>query len=268
MLAGLSAKMSNKGAVLCLGEPLMDFSFADVKDFCKSAEIDVGNLDFPADQKGLTAKKFFTFLGFEQCIALDVSDYEGAEIVHDLNEENLSSDYYESADLIIDAGTLEHVFHLPNALNTIFLLLRPGGMVYHHSPSNGYLDHGFYQFSPTLFYDYYRENNYKIISANLINRYGGKISAEPYLTDIYRNKGILYPVKKLQRCTLAFLFQKTVSSTWSKVPTQTFYRRMHNEFEQVYENEYPFEFERTSLSGRMKHLFPNVFRQLKKWTGR
>ena len=102
-------------------------------DFYKSASNDV---------------KYFKSLGFNQVHSLDFSDFEGANIIHDLNipiKDGLTNSY----DLIFDGGTLEHIFNLPEALKNIFLLLKTGGFIVHNLPSHNHVDHGFYMFSPT-----------------------------------------------------------------------------------------------------------------------
>lgn len=87
---------------------------------------------------------------------LDLSDYEGANLLYDLNERiHLGSTY----DLIIDGGTLEHVFNVPIALENISSFLKVGGRVIHFVPANGYMGHGFYQFSPEFFASVYSEEN-------------------------------------------------------------------------------------------------------------
>lgn len=256
MLIGLAGQMYSKNQVVCLGEPDFGYSIKDLLVFCDNIGLKV-EIPWNGDvNAGLTAKKFFSWLGFARCISMDYSDYEGAEIIHNLNEPDLAQQYHGLADLIIDAGTLEHVFHLPNALKVIHDLLRPEGMVYHHNPSNGYLDHGFYQICPTLYYDYYRENRYEIVSANLINRYKGALSSEPYLTDVYRNKGMFYSIENLQRCTVAFLARKTTHSTAGVIPTQSYYRQMHSDFRQEYENQVPFSYHVTGLLAKVRFYFP------------
>lgn len=55
---------------------------------------------------------------------------------------------------------MEHIFHTPNVLRNVFDSLNLGGWVVHHTPANGYIDHGFYQYSPTFFYEYYHANNF------------------------------------------------------------------------------------------------------------
>ena len=73
----------------------------------------------------------------------------------DLNEDELPERLVSRFDAVFNGGTLEHVFHVPNALTSITRMLRPGGVVVHVVPCNGWVNHGFYQISPTLMFDYY-----------------------------------------------------------------------------------------------------------------
>ena len=61
---------------------------------------------------------------------MDFSDYE-SNIIQDLNTLIKNHDIFEKYDLIIDGGTLEHVFHVPNAFENFFKLLKIGGRILH-----------------------------------------------------------------------------------------------------------------------------------------
>jgi len=99
---------------------------------------------------------------------MDYSDYEAADYIFDLNCENIPTELLDKFDLILDGGTIEHVFHLPNVLRNIFKMLKIGGRIIHFSPSSNHMDHGFYMFSPTFFSDYYKTNNFDINSIQVI----------------------------------------------------------------------------------------------------
>jgi SAM-dependent methyltransferase len=92
-----------------------------------------------------------TVLGAEHLTSLDRSDYEGASLAHDLNVE-IPEALEQSADIVIDGGTLEHVFNFPVAIENCMRLVRTGGALFVFTPANNQLGHGFYQFSPELFY--------------------------------------------------------------------------------------------------------------------
>lgn len=101
------------------------------------------------------AERALAALGFGEVESLDYSDFEGAAHTHDLNlpvPAKLKSKF----DLIIDAGTLEHVFNLPQALANVFDMLRSGGVFVACNPFNGWPAHGLYQFGPELVWTFWR----------------------------------------------------------------------------------------------------------------
>jgi hypothetical protein len=104
----------------------------------------------------------FTRLGFSECKSVDYCDYEGCDYVFDLNLPDLPAQLINSFDVVIDGGTIEHVFHLPNVLRNLFRMIPVHGRILHFSPSSNHMDHGFYMFSPTLFWDYYQANQFEI----------------------------------------------------------------------------------------------------------
>lgn len=118
------------------------------------------------DKQPVDTYAFFRMLGFSEVHAIDISGYEGADILLDLNQE-CPDKYYEQFDVIIDGGTLEHVFNIPIALKNICNLLKPNGIVIHGNPLAGYIDHGFYSISPTLYLDFYLQNGYRILNSEI-----------------------------------------------------------------------------------------------------
>jgi hypothetical protein len=90
-------------------------------------------------------------LGAAEVEACDASPYEGANVVWDLNQP-IPDDWGERYDLVIDGGTLEHVFNFPVAIANCMRWVKVGGHVILITPANNFMGHGFYQFSPELFY--------------------------------------------------------------------------------------------------------------------
>lgn len=82
---------------------------------------------------------------------LDASEFEGATLVHDLNSP-VDSERDQTYDVVIDSGTLEHVFNFPVALSNCMRMVRNGGRLFVFTNANNFMGHGFYQFSPELFY--------------------------------------------------------------------------------------------------------------------
>ncbi len=93
--------------------------------------------------------------------SIDKSNYENATIIHDMNlpiPDNLKNKY----DTVIDSGTLEHIYNIPQALENVSFLCKTGGQIIHILPANNFCGHGFWQMSPELFFSLYsNKNGYK-----------------------------------------------------------------------------------------------------------
>jgi hypothetical protein len=108
-------------------------------------------------------------LGGTNVGSMDASTYEGATVIHDLNDpvpESLEAKY----SLVIDGGTLEHVFDFPRAIRTCMSLPEVGGHLLMMNPANNSMGHGFYQFSPDLFYRVFTPaNGYRVKAMFLVS---------------------------------------------------------------------------------------------------
>ena len=87
-----------------------------------------------------------------------------ATIKHDMNLP-ISTNFFNQYDLVVDSGTLEHIFNYPQALINISNILKVGGVVYHFLPACSWLEHGFAQFSAETLMGWYKINGYEVIHA-------------------------------------------------------------------------------------------------------
>lgn len=113
------------------------------------------------------AEPFFRILGAEAVDSMDYSDYEHATIVHDLNNpipEKLKNKF----DVVVDGGTIEHVFNFPVAIKNCMQALKKGGHYIGITTANNYMGHGFYQFSPELYYRIFDKENGFVVKHMLI----------------------------------------------------------------------------------------------------
>lgn len=174
----------------------------------------------------ITDRTFFQSIGFNNVDSIDCNDYEQCSIVYDLNTD-IPKGLYNKYDLILDSGTSEHIFNLPKVLENYFKMLKVGGRIIHILPASNHIDHGFYMFSPTLFYDYYSANNWKIIDSLFIKS-NSKHERQPW--DIYK-----YEPGKLDVLAcggfrkgiyLSFIVAcKKISSTFDAAVQQGYYLR-------------------------------------------
>lgn len=156
------------GAILQLGKQNMGFTLASLQKvaaeegFALRETRRAGEIDARTSNNEFDDIQFFHSLGFESVTSLDINDFEGATFVHDLNVQITDdSVHFQKYDLIFDGGTLEHVFHTPNCLINCANLVKVGGRIIHAVPVDMF-NHGFYNFSATLFEDFYGVNNFLV----------------------------------------------------------------------------------------------------------
>lgn len=118
---------------------------------------------------GAPAEPFLkAFLGASSVEALDYSDYEGAQHVHDMNEpvpEHMCGHF----DVVYDGGALEHIFNFPIAISNLMRMTKVGGRVFMSTPANNFFGHGFYQFSPELMFRVFApENGFEIRTVQVV----------------------------------------------------------------------------------------------------
>ncbi len=101
---------------------------------------------------------FLKALGAQTVDSIDASGYEGATLVHDLNQP-VPSQLHGKYTLVYDGGTTEHVFHYPQTLLSAMQLLAVGGHFVSITAGNNLSGHGFYQISPELFFRVFNPAN-------------------------------------------------------------------------------------------------------------
>lgn len=174
-------------------------------------------------------RAFFGHLGLA-VQSLDLSDFEHADIIHDLNlpvPEELKGRFKT----VIDAGTLEHVFDLRQGFRNVADLLAPGGRVIHISPANNYMNHGFWQFSPTMLHDFYEANGFSDMQTELIiqprdEKVQMRWGSFPYNPEDHLGINNFFSTTDT-KIALFFRAKKTESSQSDAVPVQAYYRKAY-----------------------------------------
>lgn len=90
----------------------------------------------------------------------DVAVIRGMEIIIDLNEP-LPADLQARFDLVIDTGTCEHCFNVGMAFRNTCEAVAVNGHLVHAAPMTR-MNHGFWNFCPTIYPDYLGDNGFKI----------------------------------------------------------------------------------------------------------
>lgn len=117
--------------------------------------------------------------------SIDHSDYEGASILMNLNKK-IPKEYEDRFTAVVDGGLLEQVFDFPRAIKNCMDMCSTGGVLYIATPCNNHCGHGFYQFSPELFFSLLsKKNGFEILDMSYVevNGENGKLKRIRHLQD-------------------------------------------------------------------------------------
>ena len=163
---------------------------------------------------------FLECSGIQKVDYLDFSSYEGATILHDLGQpipQNLSEVY----DLVIDAGTLEHVPDFLTALSNTKKMVKIGGSLLIIAPANNFLGHGCYQLSPEIFHRALALNQGFKIQYSILHVegfFGGRWINIPDSSDINQRLNVT-----TKNATYICILAKKISNNAEKVGNQSDY---------------------------------------------
>lgn len=116
----------------------------------KGLDLDAQSITQP---DGFT-ETLLTKLGYPMIEALDFTDKESAQHIHDLNQP-VPPALQEKFDVVIDGGTTEHIFYIGQALDNCFAMLKPGGLMLSYVSADGWFGHGFFQTGPDVPWRYW-----------------------------------------------------------------------------------------------------------------
>jgi hypothetical protein len=109
----------------------------------------------------IDAESLFDVMGMKLTV-VDLVASRGGERIVDLNEP-LAADLVGAFDIVLDAGTMEHCFNVGQAVRNILAMAKVGGFVIHMNPMT-MINHGFFNFSPTFYHDFYGQNGHQLIA--------------------------------------------------------------------------------------------------------
>ena len=128
----------------------------------------------------------------------------------------------EQFDVLINAGTAEHVFNVAQVFRSAHELTRTGGLMIHVMPFRGWLEHGFYSFNSTFYWDLASANDYTM----LIHAYAEL--KPPKLIELTRRDQIMDLAASGQlgkNATLYAVMKKTGAESEFRIPVQHIYAR-------------------------------------------
>jgi len=118
------------------------------------------------------ARLIWTWLGFEYA-SIDI-DGSPESIPLDLNFDDVPRKLKGHFQLVTNLGTTEHVANQLQAFKIIHDLTAPGGLMIHHLPTQGYMNHGLVNYNMKFFWMLARSNGYKWVYSDFT------LSDQPY----------------------------------------------------------------------------------------
>jgi hypothetical protein len=123
-------------------------------------------------------------LGARRSTAIDLHPPPGSQAhLLDLNE---PIDLGERFDVVVNTGTVEHVFDQRQALETIHDHCAMGGLMLHAGPLSGWPDHGLFHAQPGLWLDLARANAYDVLMLVYFDLHGGNARAVEGRAEMHR----------------------------------------------------------------------------------
>jgi hypothetical protein len=184
-----AGRLPDRARVVEIGAQQLSNSFlrakgelAELYGLFDRAPVELGPLQETAIVDGIerqaesapTSQMFWESLGF----AYDAVEYGGHRGVTslDLNRDSVPAALRGAFDLIVNAGTTEHVINQDNAFRVIHDLARVGGVMLHELPGGGMLTHGIVSYNPQFFWLLCRDNNYDVFDLTVSHAVDAPIS--------------------------------------------------------------------------------------------
>lgn len=112
--------------------------------------------------QALSDQALFRALGFESVQSLDADGYEGAAIIHDLNDPEPPPGTDGRFDVVLDRGVSDVVFDLASCLSCVARMVKVGGRAIHFLPSSNHVEMGYVMPSPRALQAFYQANRFAI----------------------------------------------------------------------------------------------------------
>jgi len=180
----LEAKKSgtNFSNTVMIGRQKINLSKRENSKLEKFIDVEIKNGTINFDNRSYADSLLKEYLDIKKLNIVDYSDYEGANISLDLNYP-IKKIFYNKYDVLIDGGSIEHIFNFPVAIKNYMNLIKVNGEIFIFTNANNHCGHGFYQFSPELFYRVFNKSNgFKIKSVILLEHpYPGAELSEKHI---------------------------------------------------------------------------------------
>lgn len=106
---------------------------------------------------------------FSEFVALSGLEYSAYDIfpgpavhIFDMNCDRVRPEHQRAFDCVLNFGTTEHIFNQYHSFKVIHELTALGGHIFHQVPTVGYINHGYWIYSPRTLLELARANRYSV----------------------------------------------------------------------------------------------------------
>ena len=182
---------------------------------------------------------FFSLFSDMDVTSLDVTDYEGAEIVHNMHEP-IPNELENSFDFIWNGSCLDNMFDPSTAMQNTARMLKPNGRVFCMEMTSPHFD-AYTMYSNAWFFDYFAVNGFAECQVLNIFFSPDDLWSGPYhvfTADSFEARSRLIPTLGMEKyAMLTFATaQKGSGSSFDKKPIQWQYRPDHGDYLKSDEN--------------------------------
>ncbi len=168
---------------------------------------------------------FFNLFSDVKYDTMDVSTYENASIIHDLNYP-VPPELEEKFDFIIDGGTFDHLFDIKTAFANITKMLKPNGRIFQWNAASNFANAAYLSFSADFFHDYFVLNKFADCRTFFAESYSMSAQNWCLYEFIPPANNRSYPLFRASPFTSMVLVyaKKTQDTTCNRMPIQLQYR--------------------------------------------
>jgi SAM-dependent methyltransferase len=194
---------------------------------------------YGANKNQINDVGFFSLFCDAKFSALDVTDYEGAEIVHDM-QNPIPDSLANTVDFMWNGSCLDNIFDSAAAMRNTARMLRPGGRVI--LMESGTPHHNAYtMYSPAYFFDFFAINNFADCKIYTCLFEPPSIHEGPFDMFAWKNHFDValwqYPLHLFpsRMAVVNFVIaEKGANSTWDRMPVQGQYRPNHDPYQEIF----------------------------------
>jgi hypothetical protein len=159
------------------------------------------------------SRTFWQSLGFDYA-AIDYDGHRDSTAI-DLNRDGVPDHMRGAFDLVVNAGTTEHIANQDNAFRVIHDLCGKGGVMHHEVPAGGLMEHGLINYNLRFFWNLSAFNVYRIVSLKVCSSGSSPIPESLRESNLLHGGGV-------DHITVAEVPDFTIRASFQKLTPQAF----------------------------------------------